>query len=374
MKTTTINVSRSELLGKLRMVGRITIAGKGNPVMGWFSIKTNGDNTFTVTGTDLNGTMSARVDCISVEGETSLCVDAKQLTGVVTEIPEQPITLRITDKSVTVEYFGGYFEIPHYNTDEFPQPIQEEKVVKLPISAETVFTGISQVVECAGNDELRPTMNSVFIELKGATLSFVATNAQVLSLRDTAYLGGEEVSAIVPVKAARLLLNVLSMAQNGAEIELQLSDKRVAVEMDGFVLSYRLTEGRYPNYRSVIPQNDKSVEVGVKELAAAIRRVSVLASKETSMMTMYFDENGETLTVEAGNKEDATFSKEELQVSADFACLIIGLKTNYTLLLLDAITTEKCRLTFSTPERAMIITPVGVEGVVMLQMPMIVGS
>ena len=244
--------------------------------------------------------------------------------------------------------------------------------MRIPIKAEALFSGIGQVVECAGNDELRPTMNGVFVELKGATLSFVATNAQVLSLRDTAYLGGEETSAIIPARAARLLLNMLSMSQNGEEVELQLSDKRVTVQLEGFVLSYRLTEGRYPNYRGVIPQNDKTAEVGVKELAGAIRRVSVLADKEASMMKMSFDENGEALTIEAGSKSDSTFSKEEISVTADFARFEIGLRPNYTLMLLDSIKTEKCRLIFSTADRAMIIVPAGVEGVLMLQMPMMV--
>lgn len=364
-----INVSKNELLAKLKMVGKISQQGKGNPVIGQFWIKTNGDNTMTVVGTDLSGTISAVVECITIDGIVNLLVDVKMIIGVLRELPEQPITLKISDRNMTIQYYTGYFDIPIFDADVFPSVSMEENAKTLPIKSKNLEGAISKVVDCAGNNELRPTMNSVFIELKNATLTVVSTNGHALALIDMAYFSGEEVSAIVPVHAARLMLNLIS-GSGDVEVELKISDKRISIEVDGYRLIYSLLEGRYPNYRAVIPDNDKVVEIGIRELSDAIRRVSVLAEEQYSLIRLKID--NEVLTVISENSNNATFSKEELPVRADFGRFEIGLRSSYTLMLLDKMPGQKCRLSFSDAGHAMVIKPAEDEGILMLQMPMVI--
>ncbi len=365
-----IDISREKLLAAARMVGKITPTKKGKPAMGWFLMEATRGGALRVTGTDMNGTMSAIVECISVEGDVSACVDAKQLTRIVAEVPDQPLTLRFGERSVTLEYFGGNFEIPVYPAAEFPRRVVEEKVVRLPVKVETVLEGINQVLECAGNDELRPVMSGVLVELKGATLTFVASNGHLLSFKETAYLGGDEVSAIIPRSAARLLVEMLSREENGAEVELELGNKRVAVETGDYNLSYRLAEGIYPNYRSVIPENDKEVEVDVAWLSAAIKRVSILSGTKDRYPLLKMNFDGDTLTMTSGSPDNGTSSREEAVLRTGWE-LEIGFNPDHVRLLLGLMTTEKCVLSFSAPSRPMIITPSGVKGVVSILMPML---
>src|SRR6266487_1647369 len=110
-------------------------------------------------------------------------------------------------------------------------------------------------------------------------MRMVATNGNCLAKMDIAATGGSTADLIVPPKALEQIRRLYSA---DAEIELAKSDNHIGFRAGGTLVFSRLIEGPYPNYEQVIPrENDKAATVDKAALAAALRRMSVVASDQT---------------------------------------------------------------------------------------------
>jgi DNA polymerase-3 subunit beta len=168
---------------------------------------------------------------------------------------------------------------------------------------------------------------------------------------------------VLPVKAVKLLLSMLPMMPK--LLEVKVSKWRVYVEGENCLFIYQLLEGRFPNYRSVIPTNIHEVEVPVADLLEALRRVAVLGNQKQMTMTVTHD----AIFLTSENEERSSSSKEELSVKSIFK-LKIGLNINYFIALLSVIESKDCVLSFTDEAHAMLVKPVDEnERLTLLQMP-----
>ena len=184
-------------------------------------------------------------------------VVAKTLLDALKEIPEQPLTFLINPDNyeITVQYQNGKYSLMGQNADEFPQ---------------SATLGDNAVVWkwkrkcCWGNqplglrycdDELRPVMNGIYFDITTEDITMVASDGhKLVRCKTLAAKGNERAAFILPKKPATLLKNLLPKEQGSVTIEF---DERNAVFMlDSYRMVCRLIEGRYPNYNSVIPQNN----------------------------------------------------------------------------------------------------------------------
>jgi DNA polymerase-3 subunit beta len=119
----------------------------------------------------------------------------------------------------------------------------------------------------------------------------------------------------------------------------------------------RLIEGPYPNYEQVIPrENDRYATVDRTALAAALRRVVVVASDQTHRVRLGFSSGMLKFSVSTPDLGEA---QDELPVTYDGDALEIGFNANYLLEILKFMPTDEVRFTFKAPERAATIEPVG---------------
>ena len=119
----------------------------------------------------------------------------------------------------------------------------------------------------------------------------------------------------------------------------------------------RLIEGPYPNYEQVIPrENDKQATVDKSGMAAALRRMSVVASDQTHRIRLAFSGGNVKFSVQTPDLGEA---QDELSVTYEGEPLEIGFNATYLLEILKYMPTDEVRFTFKAPERAATIEPVG---------------
>lgn len=365
---TTIKVQKSELHAKLRLVGRITQPGKVNPATEWFLISAGG-NSLRVTGTDISGSMSASVSCVEVSQEAEFCIDAKKMLDALAELPDQPLTIHVNDFRVTVQYASGQFEIAPLDKDLFPKYPHDENGVCINLKKQIFADGIRQTINCVANDELRPVMNGVFIETKDNKLSFVATNAHVLALCEFDFETTAEVSAIIPKQASKLISAMLVVCDE--EVKVWISEKTISLCSGEYAIHYRLIDGRFPNYRAVIPQAEKSVIVHKPTFLGALKRSALFANQTTSLLELNLDCN--VLTIMCQDIDCSRSAKEDVSVDYADEKFAIGFDANRLISLVSSVDTEICTLHFLEPSRATLITP-DTPGVTLLIMPMLLNS
>lgn len=357
-------------LAKLRIAGKIVpvksiVEATGNFL---FEVKQTG---IKVTATDLYGTIIAKnIETVSrIEEEATFAIPAKLFLQALSVIPNQPIDLTFEDGNLTVEYAQGSFSFPIESTANYPTINPGENPIDIHITPDIFIEGSRQVMNFAGHDELRPVMNGIYIELKDGKLAFVATNALLLATKEYKMEHTTEGSAIVPPNAIKMIVDILKECRKGENISMKITDRHIAVETEDYELVYRLIEGRYPNFRSVIPQIDKVLEVDTHELINVLKRVTIFSS-ESSLIVLEISENNK-IEIFSENIDYRRSIRETMAVDTFFD-LKIGLNGTHLSTLLETVRSERCKLSFTDKQRAVVFKPVDDASVTLLQMPMLI--
>ncbi|MFA5649556.1 MAG: DNA polymerase III subunit beta [Proteiniphilum sp.] len=370
---TVIEVSQHELLTKLKTIGRISQPkNTAYPAAGWFRFRRHPqwDDALSVTATDMTGEMSAKVKCEKIENNVDFCIDSRVLLEILPQIPDQPLKLTVNpDKRLSVEYWTGSFEIPLHDENLFPE-ISMNLTDNMPLymKTEIIATGFKQVIDFTGKDEVRPVMTSVLMDIKKDEVTFVASSGHVLSKQVFEYSAEVEQQLIIPNNAAKLILSMIDPEVEEANIEI--TKKNFMIEIGDFTMVYLLTEGKYPNYRSVIPAHKWTAKVDRQVLLGAIRRTSVFSPDGSGMIAMYFI--GDKLRITSKDMDYNQSGEESIPVSYDGESFQIGFNSKQLILLLSSVSDKHCEIRLTTPGQAATIIPEETAGVTLLIMPMII--
>lgn len=307
-----------------------------------------------LAGTDLDIAVSTVVPA-EVDDEGAITLPAKKLVEIVRELPNAGIRVSTSgEQRVTLECGRARFKLLGIQKDEFPSfpPVDFGSSWKM--TSGDLQKLISHVAFAASTEESRPILNGVLWELREKQMRMVATNGHRLARMDIPVAGAESTDLIIPPKALEQIRRLFGPAD---ELEVARSENHLGFRAGSTVVFTRLIEGPYPNYEQVIPrENDKTATVDRQTLAAAIRRVGVVASDQTRRVRLSF--NGSTLKFSV-NTPDLGEAQDEIQVAFDGEPLEIGFNASYLLELLKFMPTDEVRMSFKAPERAATVEPVG---------------
>lgn len=187
----------------------------------------------------------------------------------------------------------------------------------------------------------------------------VATNGHRLARMEVPLAesaAATQADLIVPPKALEQIRRLFAA---DAEVEIAKSENHLGFRAGGTQVFTRLIEGPYPNYEQVIPrENDKFGTVDKAAMAAALRRMSIVASDQTHRIRLAF--GGGTLKFSV-QTPDLGEAQDEMAVTYEGDALEIGFNAAYLLEILKYMPTDEVRFTFKAPERAATAEPVGWE-------------
>ena len=138
----------------------------------------------------------------------------------------------------------------------------------------------------------------------------------------------------------------------------------------------RLIEGRYPNYNSVIPQNNPyKVIIDRAVLLSALRRVSVFSSQSSSLIKLHLEEN--KLVISAQDIDFSTSAEETLSCQYNGASMSIGFQAPFLIDIINNTPGQDAQIELADPSRAGVILPAEQEencDLLMLLMPMMLND
>jgi len=371
-------VSSSLLLSHLQAVSRVISSKNTLPILDNFLLKLVG-NELTITASDLETTLITKVQLESATDEGEVAIDAKRITTILKEFPEQPLTFNINKDSLSVDIVSenGKFSIVGQNASDFPQlPELKDNIHSVSISSEAMSTGISKAIFAASDDELRPVMTGIYIELSPDHMSFVASDAhKLVRYRRTDIKTEEGAAFILPQKPAGLLKNILPKDESA--VNLQFDEKNAIVEFNGYKLVCRLVEGNYPNYEAVIPKdNPNKLTIDRLDFYNSLRRVSVFSNQASNLIKLSMTAN--QLTVSAQDIDFSISAHERVKCDFDGDEMDIGFKSVFLIEILANLSSADVVMNLSDPTRAGILVPVEKESehedVLMLLMPMMING
>ena len=243
-------VSSTDLLSHLASISKVISSKSTMPILDNFLFRLS-ENGLTITASDLESTLITHMELDNTEGDGTIAVPAKLLTDTLKEFPEQPLTFQINPGTFAIEIFSdnGKFSIVGQNGEDFPElpSVKEESASSVKVNHKILQKGIEKTLFATADDELRPVMNGIFIEINADYMSFVASDAHKLVRYRRKDASSEfDSSFILPKKPASLLKNLLPKEE--FDVKLEFDDKNAIFTLTNYTLICRLVEGNYPSY------------------------------------------------------------------------------------------------------------------------------
>ena len=239
-----------------------------------------GDGFITATCTNLELTLVARAQLIDIPSEGAVTVPAKLLQGISASLRGgSNIELEQDGNQLSVKsgrYSGGLETLP---PEDFPRLDPGNGVEGIVMKSRTLAKMLSETHFAMAQSDPRYYLNGMLVEISEEGLRLVATDGHRLSCSETAEATGAKDSeprkGIVPRNSINALRPLLAFSE---DVELALGDNQVRFSLGDRHMTSKLIEGRYPEYRRVIPERQEKPVVANREaLESALSRVALVA-------------------------------------------------------------------------------------------------
>ena len=371
------NVSSATLCNRLQTLSRVLASKNSIQILDCILFELQ-DGKLRLTASDSETTLVSTLDVDEADSNGMFAIKAATIINGLKEISDQPITLDVNPETheIVIYYQNGRSSFVGQGGEEYPSyPSISDSAQQLTIDANVLLNGISRAIFATAEDEIRPVMNGVFFDITPDSVTFVASDGHKL-VRDRSFTTHCEqpASFILPRKPAKTLKDILAK-ENGDAI-VKFDDRNARIELENYTLNCRLIEGRYPNYNSVIPQdNPFRVSVDRVTLIGALRRVLVFASTSTSLVKLRVDQND--LTVSTQDIDFSTSAEEHVLCDYSGTAMSIGFKGPFLVDILNSMSSQDVVLELADPSRAGVIVPAEQEeqeDLLMLLMPMMLNE
>jgi len=350
-------VSSSNLLNHSQAISRVINSKKTLSILDCFLLELKG-NALSLTAADNESRLQTTIDVSNEGSDGSVAINAKNLLDPLRELPDQPLIFEINDDTLEVNifYHNGKYNFIGLKSEEYPEPKQlSDNVMTFRINAQDLFNGINRTIFATADDELRPVMNGIFFDLTPEGLTFVGSDGHKLVRFINKAVKSEGRSSFILSKKPANLLRALLPRETG-EIEIRFDEDQAYVVMQDYTMLCRFTEGRYPNYNSVIPKNNpNSVTIDRLSLLNALKRVAVFTNPAIGLIKMQFSED--SIVVSAQDIDFLTSAEETIPCTYHGNVLNIGFKALFLIDILNNIPSADVRIELSDPSRAGVVFP-----------------
>lgn len=366
-------IERAILLKTLNHVQSIVEKRNTIPVLSNVRIEAKADG-ISFKATDMDTEITEVVDAKIMEtGATT--APAHMLYDIVRKLSDgSEVELSFPDDKgqLSISSSRSKFALSTIGVEDFPVIAGDKLPVVFSMAREELKDVIDRTQFAVSTEETRYYLNGLYIHAKneGAVkvLRVVATDGHRLACVESPLPSGAEKVAgvIVPRKTIAEVRKLLddTKAEN---IEVSLSDNKVRFVLEEITLTSKLIDGTYPDYERVIPtDNDKLLELNVKQLANAVDRVSVVAER-TRAIKMLISEGKVIITT---SSPDLGSAMDELEAKYDNDSLDVGYNFRYLLDILAEVKGETVQISFADASSPSIIHDTSDSSAIYVLMPM----
>jgi len=368
-------VNSAYLLKQLSNINGVITTNPVVPILENFLFELE-KGALTVTASDLQTSMITDLQVESKE-KGSIAVPARILLDTLKNLPEQPVTFSIDESTYSIEIISdnGRYKLSGENATDFPKVPSVSNDYTAEISTEVLARAINNTIFATSNDELRPAMTGVYVNLGEKSSTFVATDGhRLVRYRRADVTSSNGSSIIIPRKALNLLKATLP--SENTEVNVSFNMSNAYFKFGNIKMICRLIDERFPDYDNVIPtQNNINMSIERSDLLGALKRISIYANKTTHQVRLKI--TGSELQISAEDLDFSNEANERLSCEHDGEDIEIGFNAKFLIEMLTNMDSDKIKLTMSAPNKAGVILPAekdSSEDILMLVMPVMLNQ
>ena len=340
------------------------------------------DKVVLMTASDGEAWITITIGLTEAEGGGKFCVNANSLNDAIAQLTGQPLTIIADTENgdsaqFRLEHDSGVTYFPIEDANEYPEAPEEEDTNVLGMPAKKIVSGINAVLWTSANDDLRPTMNGVLFNFEKESTDIVASDGHcIMRYRIDDYYGITG-KVIVPKKMANILTKILQYSDADDEATIIWNKTYCKVDFNETEICFRLIDGNYPNYESVIPKDQPLwAVVDRNKLMSNIKKVKPFTSDASELISCAFDIT--SLEV-SGDKFDSTMgARTKMEATTNVSDqFCIGMKCTNLLKALQHLPYLEVQMWMTDSKRAVVIqakTPDHGWNVMALIMPMLIND
>jgi DNA polymerase-3 subunit beta len=194
-------------------------------------------------------------------------------------LPDGVIDLDLEDTKLHVSTGKYKSVINGIMADDFPVMPAINGDQQWKVKSDVFKKALQQVVFAASNDETRPVLTGVLLQTNDDKLVMASTDSYRLAEKD---LGPnkQNIQLLIPASAMSDLLRVLG--DDSKDIKIVHDEQQVLFDTGEIELVARLVEGKYPDYRKLIPNKFTAKATLKKTDFVNITKVSSLFARESA--------------------------------------------------------------------------------------------
>ena len=351
-------VERDTLADAVTWVARGLPARPPVPVLAGVLLSADADaGTITLSAFDYEVSAKITVDA-DVEETGTVLVLGRLLADISRNLPNKPIEVESSGNKVEVSCGSSRFSLLQMPVGDYPSlPVAPEASGS--IDGHAFTQAVAQVSVAADRGDTLPILTGVRVEIEGDRMTLLATDRYRLAMRELTWRPNSSDVSYIGLIPARTLSETARALSASASVDLALGsegnsgDGLIGFEAGARRTTSRLLDGEYPKVTSIFPTStDTEARVSTPELVEAVKRVSLVAERNTPVRLRFADGQ---VTIEAGTGEDAQASEA---VGAEITGPDIEIAFNPHFLLdgLGAVGAPFTRLSFTQASRPAVLS------------------
>ena len=369
-----INCFQGDLIRGIQTVGS-AVAGRATlPILTNILLEAKKEK-IELSATDLEIGIKCSVPA-QVKKEGAITISAKRFSDIVRELPEGPVEMETEDSQMkisssgvnrTAHTAGIFFKVLGLPAEEFPILPKVESENRFSLDSQLLRGMVQKTIFANSRDETRYILNGSYLEMEKDRIIMTATDGHRLATVSHKIEKGpkKKIGAIIPTKALNELNRLL---EEPKKVETIIGENQISFSLDGVILSSKLIEGQFPDYKQLIPKKSvRKLSINREKLLKGVRRAALLADTRTGAVELLAYSNKLIIRSqipqvgEAREEMDIDYSGEEIRTAYN---------ARYILDILKNIFSEEVSLELNEPLSPGVIKPVSDEDYLCVIMPM----
>lgn len=359
-----LQVTQENLNRALGTVARVANTRNALPILANILLKTV-NNRLSIAATNLDIAITDYIGA-KVSQEGSVTVPARLMQDFVSSLPSGVIELELEDSKLHIRTEHYKSTINGIPADDFPVMPDIEGGINWSVTGPVLKKALQQVAFAASSDESRPVLTGVYLHTVEGRLYMAATDSYRLAEKD---LGPntENFQLLIPVGAMQDLLRIVS--DFGDEVVVTHDDQQILFRVGDVDLVARLIEGKYPDYRKLVPATFNTTALLKRSEFVNVTKVSSLFARESAgSVTINVDSDSQQLSIHAiASQLGENDAAAKAEVSGGGS---ITLNSRYLLDALQSFGGESVQFNFNGKLEATMLQDLAVDDYIHIIMPL----
>ncbi|KLV02936.1 DNA polymerase III subunit beta [Photobacterium aquae] len=359
-------VSRDHLLKPLQQVSGALGGRPSLPILGNILLQV-ADGCLSMTGTDLEVEMVAN---LALEGDFeagAVTVPSRKFFDICRGLPDSAnIIVSLEGDRVIIRSGRSRYTLSVLPAADFPNIEDWQSDVELVLPQGQMRQLIESTQFSMAHQDVRYYLNGMLFETSGTTLRSVATDGHrmaVCSIELADAMPDKQI--IVPRKGVMELMRLLDTPD--ADVRIQIGHSNIRAQVNNFIFTSKLVDGRFPDYRRVMPKSStKIVEANCDELRKAFTRAAILSNEKFRGVRLNLSQGQMRITANNPEQEEA---EEFLDVNYDGEPLEIGFNVSYVLDVLNTLKCEQVRWSLTDANASALLEDLASDNAMYVVMP-----